>query len=94
MNSDCISLSVGELIKLEPNDYDEVYGKAYRVEIYLEEIYKHMIITELQYFGEGGIIDNGEKKIQLDDGLNVDSERTGNIEFDKWENGRQFILKA
>lgn len=86
-------LSTGEFKNIESKDSD-VYGENYRVEIYLNEIYKSIYITRIEYFGEGGKRITSRKRIDFEKMTGTTEEQTSDLEFLKWINDDEFEIKS
>ncbi|WP_397447777.1 hypothetical protein [Polaribacter sp. R77954] len=86
------TISSGEFQSLE-NKENEVYGEKYRVEIYLNEIYKTIYISHIEYFGEGGQKISSREKLDFEKLTGTNEEVTNNLEFLKWNNSKYFELK-
>ena len=86
------TISSGEFQYVE-NGENEVYGENYRVEVYLNEIYKTVYISHIEYFGEGMQKISSRKKLDFEKLTGINEEMTSKLEFLKWNNSKHFELK-
>jgi len=85
-------LSSGEF-KYTENEESEIYGENYRVEIYLNEIYKSIYISHIEYYGEGMQRVSLRTRLNLEKMTGITSEQTSDLEFNKWNTYKHFELK-
>lgn len=84
-------LSTGKIIDVETED-PEVYGKAYRVEIYINNNHKTIYVKEIEYFGEGSMRLVNERKIPLERILKINPVEASELEFKEWIGSNKFLI--
>lgn len=85
--------SSGNFEYLDSESEEDPYGHNYRVEIYLSEIYKSLLISHIVYFGEGNQKIGSQIKVDPEKELGIGHEETNSFEFVQWISPKDFEIQ-